>query len=176
MSGRGPGERDRAPERIRWAVDLVAPSPRDPLLEIGCGPGMAAQLVCERLTTGRLLAIDRSDVATKRAIARNRAHIEAGRLEVRTASLDELELEPGRLDAAFSVNVNLFWTRAPDAELEFLSRALRRGGALHVLHGAGPQSAETVIATLSRALKDHGFRQITPRNARAGFGVSAIRA
>jgi trans-aconitate methyltransferase len=36
--------------------------PGERLLEIGCGSGVAAALVCARLDDGRLLAIDRSPV------------------------------------------------------------------------------------------------------------------
>ncbi|TCM44279.1 class I SAM-dependent methyltransferase [Kribbella sp. VKM Ac-2568] len=59
------------PDRIRWAVEEVDPQPGEQILEIGCGPGAAAQLVCERLTTGHLLATDRSAVAVNRTAGRS---------------------------------------------------------------------------------------------------------
>jgi trans-aconitate methyltransferase len=58
------------PHRIRWAVDLLDIHPDHRILEIGCGPGVAAGLVTERLTTGHLVAIDRSATAVRRATAR----------------------------------------------------------------------------------------------------------
>ena len=36
---------DQIPTRIRWAVDLVDIKPDDKVLEIGCGPGAAAELM-----------------------------------------------------------------------------------------------------------------------------------
>jgi len=101
------------PNRIHWALEVLDPRPADEVLEIGSGPGVAAALVCEVLETGRLLAIDRSAVATRRTSKRNTAHVEAGRLEVRTVALAALEVPAHSLDIAFSVNVNLFWTRSP---------------------------------------------------------------
>ena len=46
------------PGRVRWAVDLLDPR-RRAHLEIRGGPGAAAVLICERLTPGWLLMIDR---------------------------------------------------------------------------------------------------------------------
>src|SRR3979490_3360537 len=67
------------PDRVRWAVDRIDPMPDSPLLEVGCGPGGAAELICPRLTTGRLTAIDRSATATARTSARNAHYIETAR-------------------------------------------------------------------------------------------------
>ena len=126
-------------------------------MEIGRGPGVAATLVCERLSTGRLLAVDRSAVAVERTAERNADHIRSGRLEVRRSALEGLELPEGSLDAAFSVNVNLFWTRSPARELSLLSGWLRAGGALRICYGSGPQSATRVTAPIAEALSRHGF-------------------
>ncbi len=41
------------PARIRWAVDVMDVQPHDHILEIGCGPGAAAELICEQLETGK---------------------------------------------------------------------------------------------------------------------------
>jgi len=63
------------PERVRWAVVQLSPGPDEQLLEIGCGPGVAVVLICERLAGGRIVAIDRSATAISRATQRNAEHI-----------------------------------------------------------------------------------------------------
>lgn len=161
------------PDRIRWAVEVVAPGPAERVLEIGCGPGVAAALVCERLETGHLLAIDRSPVAVARATARNVVHLAAGRLVVQESSVDSLEVSG--MDKAFSVNVNVFWTRRPDRELAALHRALRPGGELFVLYGVGPPGSRKVTPAIADAMAEHGFTDVTLLESAAGTGVRGIR-
>ena len=123
---------------IRRAVETMALAPDDRVLEVGCGPGAAAELVCAGLSHGRMLAVDRSAVAVRRAAERNAAHVAAGRLEVRRATLAELDLPPGSFDVAFAVNVNVFWTSDAAAELDALGRVLVPGGRLLLAYGDGP--------------------------------------
>ena len=47
-------------ERLRTIVEQLEIEPDDCVLEIGCGHGVAAAFVCERLEDGHLTAIDRS--------------------------------------------------------------------------------------------------------------------
>ena len=60
------------PARIRWAVDVMDVGPGDNILEIGCGPGAGAELICQRLETGKLFAIDRSESGVDRTKRRCR--------------------------------------------------------------------------------------------------------
>ncbi len=160
------------PDRVRWALTLVAAGPSDRILEIGSGPGIAAELVCERLQTGWMLAIDRSAVATRRTTERNAAHIQAGRLEVRTVTLESLNVPAGTFDTAFAIDVNLFWTHTPTQPWEILTHALRPGGFLHVCYGVGPQSPERITSTVAEALTAQGFTDVGISTSNSGMGIS----
>ena len=163
------------PARITWAVRLIDPRPHDRLLEAGCGPGVAAALICARLTTGSLLAVDRSAVAVRRTAERNAAHITAGRLTVRTASLDALTVEP-TFDTAFTIDVNVFWTRPHGPELGILAAALRPGGRLLVLYGAGgPTTGERVTGPITAAMAAAGLTDVRVVRGDDGLGVTAHR-
>ncbi|GAA1177803.1 class I SAM-dependent methyltransferase [Pseudonocardia alaniniphila] len=161
------------PGRVRWALEVLDPGPAEHILEIGPGPGIAAGLVCDRLTTGTLLAVDRSAVATRRTAERNAAHVEAGRLRVRTLSLEELDVPAAGLDSAFSIDVNLFWTRVPTRELAILRAALRPGGALHLCYGSGgPRASERLCDPIEATMREHGFVDVAVRTSDEGLSIS----
>jgi SAM-dependent methyltransferase len=130
------------PERISWAVRTLDPAPDDHLLEIGCGPGVAVSIVCEALTGGRILAIDRSPTAIARATRRNADCIAAGKAVLRAAALESLQpadlLEHGQgFDKVFAMNVNLFWVHSPARELDLIRTVLQPGGSLFLFYGHG---------------------------------------
>lgn len=138
------------------AVELLDVAPDERVLEIGCGPGVAAALVCERLRDGHLTAVDRSESAIARAHRRNAAAVAAGKLDLRQTDLASLSVaNAARFDAAFAVNVNLFWTGPADAELAVVARALRIGGRLVLAYetprGTLPEDKLTAIETSLRA-------------------------
>jgi ubiquinone/menaquinone biosynthesis C-methylase UbiE len=95
-------------DRLRAVVDQLDVPPGDRVLEIGCGHGVAATLVCERLDGRRLTAVDHSPKMVEAATRRNAAHIDAGTAEFLVAHLEELELDERRFDKVFAVRVGLF--------------------------------------------------------------------
>jgi ubiquinone/menaquinone biosynthesis C-methylase UbiE len=103
-------------ERLREIVDGLGIRPGDRVLEIGCGHGVAATFVCERLEHGRLTAIDRSPKMIEAARRRNAAYVEAGTAEFLVATLEELDLGDRRFDTIFAVRVGLFHREPARAE------------------------------------------------------------
>jgi SAM-dependent methyltransferase len=128
---------------------------KDRLLEIGCGRGIAAGLVCDSLGPGSLLGIDRSAVAIAAAERRNAAHVAAGRCAFRQAALADADLSGAPFDAAFAVNVNLFWLK-PARELGVLRACLARGAPLHLFYQPPDGRQTGPMIALLRSNLAHG--------------------
>jgi SAM-dependent methyltransferase len=122
-------------ERLAWAVDTLAPGPADHVLEVGCGHGVAVSLVCERLTSGRITAIDRSKKMIEMAARRNREHIARGRAVLKTAALEEADFGDERFDKVFAFNVAPFWL-APKEALGIVRQHLAPDGAVYIFWDA----------------------------------------
>lgn len=167
------------PERVRWAVEQLHPGPDEQLLEIGCGPGVAVALICERLAGGRIVAIDRSATAISRATQRNAEHTAAGKAVLLTMALEDLQpadmlVGAERFDKIFAMNVNLFWVRAPVRELGLIRAVLKPGGTLFLFYGYGTpgQGEPRVPEALFDHLADGGF-SAESRTGPSVLGVAA---
>src|SRR5690606_16817610 len=147
------------PPRLRWAVDVMDVQPNDQVLEIGCGPGAGAELICAKLETGKLFAIDRSESGVDRTKRRNAKHVETGRLTVRQIDLATLRVPVKRLTKVFAFNVNLFWVRDCPEEIALLHERVVPGGTVHLYYEATrPELVPNIVTKASKALVDGGFR------------------
>ena len=116
-------------ERLRSIVEQLDVQPDDRVLEIGCGHGVAATLVCERLESGCLTAVDRSAKMIEAAQRRNAGFVEAGKAEFLVAALEELDLGERRFNKIFAVRVGLFH-REPERAHGLAEKWLAPGGAV----------------------------------------------
>jgi SAM-dependent methyltransferase len=147
-------------ERLVWAVELLALRPGDRVLEIGCGHGIAAGLVCERLEAGRLVALDRSESMIRQANARNRDAVACGKAAFHLAAIEDARLAGQTFDKIFAVNVNAFWQEAA-RELAAIAKHLAPGGRLYVVHQPPiPKQTKEIAARVRRNLEAAGFAEV----------------
>src|SRR6476659_5953371 len=165
------------PDRMRWAVEFMEVQPADHVLEIGCGPGAGAELICSRLETGRLFAIDRSESGVDRTKRRNAKYVDAGRLTVRKIDLATLRVPVKRLHKVFAFNVNLFWVRECADEVALLHERVLPGGAVFLFYEANrAELVPTIVQKTSAALAGSGFRvSVVEQKAPAVVGIIGKR-
>ena len=122
-------------DRLRSIVEQMNIHPNDRVLEIGCGQGVAATFVCERLEGGHLTAVDRSRKMIAAATRRNAEYVECGRAEFLVATLEDLDLGDHRFDKIFAVRVGLF-DRDPTRARALAESWLAPGGSLFTFFDA----------------------------------------
>ena len=111
----------------REAIDALAPSVDDAVLEIGFGPGVGIEMLVRQMADGRVAGIDPST-----AERRNRAAIRGGRVELRLAAAHALPFDDVSFGGAFAVNSVQLWDPL-DASVAELARVLRPGAAFVAL-------------------------------------------
>ncbi len=110
--------------RIALSIAALPLRPDMRVLEIGCGPGVAARHISRILGTGKIVAIDRSPKAIAQALAGSGLELASGRLEFRQSSIEDFELKPGeaRFDLAFAMRVGALDGRHPEIGAEAMGR------------------------------------------------------
>ena len=118
-------------ERQRRAVEALEIQPGDRVLELGCGHGVAASLVCEQLTGGgHLTAIDRSPKMIEAAASRNAAHVAAGRAVFLCAAFREADLEGRQFDKVFGIHFPPADRHDPEGTRARVAKLLAPGGII----------------------------------------------
>jgi ubiquinone/menaquinone biosynthesis C-methylase UbiE len=146
------------PERYRWAVGLLNVRPNDHVLEIGCGRGQMIGLICERLVSGRVTAIDRSGKMVDAARRSSELHIASGKAEVLHQELLDARLPSASFDKIFLFNINAFWMD-PVAELAEVRRLLKPGGSFQLFHQPPPDhEIEEFVDRFKLNLEKNGFQ------------------
>lgn len=120
-----------AAERLVWAADVVRPRAGERVLEVGCGHGVLATLVVERLgADGRYTGIDRSAAMVRAAAGRNAGAVEHERAEFLVTALEDADLGARRFDLVLAVRVGLFH-REPQRARALLEPWLAPGARIH---------------------------------------------
>src|SRR5262245_53386487 len=98
------GRRSSNVQRNRWAVELLDVQPKERVIELGCGPGVAVAALATKATGGIVVGVDQSPVMIRQARRRNAAAVRAGRVRLYHTSVENLSNVDGVFDAALAVN------------------------------------------------------------------------
>jgi ubiquinone/menaquinone biosynthesis C-methylase UbiE len=154
-----------------WVVDLLELSPRDRVLEVGFGPGLAVERIAARTNEGLVVGVDHSELMWRHAAQRNRSALASGRVELKVGTAGRLPLGSARFTHALAVNSLQFWPDLPAALAE-LRRVLVTQGRLVLALRMRRESAgrfdrsrhgmtEERLAQVVAALQSAGFRNPT---------------
>jgi SAM-dependent methyltransferase len=153
-------------------MKALALTPRDYLLEVGCGGGA---FLADALKTGcRAAAVDHSPDMVRLAREVNHDAIQTGRLEIREASAALLPFPDGVFTCAVMTGVFGFVSK-PGQALSEVARVLAPGGRFALFTGSkelrGTPAAPEPIAARLRFYEDAELEELARQ---AGFGEARV--
>jgi cyclopropane fatty-acyl-phospholipid synthase-like methyltransferase len=105
------------------------------LLEIGCGTGVLAREIVNRIIDVYVLGLDRSAKAIEQSLSGSRAEISTGKLHFQQAAIEEFEYDGELFDFAFAIRVGALDGRHPEIEqkaITNIAKALKPDGRLFI--------------------------------------------
>ena len=119
-------------ELTDWGLGQLSIEKNYTILDVGCGGGRTVGKLAGMAAEGKVYGIDFSKDSLAVARRRNRPLIQAGRVEIRHASVSSLPFEDNTFDLASAVETHYFW---PDlaADMHEILRVLKPGGQFILL-------------------------------------------
>jgi cyclopropane fatty-acyl-phospholipid synthase-like methyltransferase len=150
--------RSGASDRLVWAVEMLDVKPDERFLEIGCGQGVAVSLVCEKLESGSIRAIDQSEKMIAMAQKRNAEYVKAGKADFQTVALDKADFGGAKFDKIFAIRIGVFVHGQPARELEVIKNCLASGGSFYLIYDpAVAEQTKSLSEKMQNVLERHGF-------------------
>ena len=125
---------------IRAAIGLLEVQPGDNVLEVGFGNPRSLARLAELADPGRVVGVDHSTLAIRRAQRRLKPHAAAGRVLLREASASRLPIDDRSIDRLLAINTITYW---PDLDAGFAElRRVAADGARLVIGVRAPEVLE----------------------------------
>lgn len=164
-------------DRIRWTLSLLDVKPRDRVLEVGMGPGVAVELLGQIAAQGFVAGIDHSEEMVRHARRRNTKAVHSGRIVLARASAADPPAFDVPFDKIFTINSIHFWNEPVEC-LRKLRAQLRPGGLIAVTlqprtRSATDATAEVLGEEIADKLKKAGFSSCEVKFRKTASGAMA---
>jgi ubiquinone/menaquinone biosynthesis C-methylase UbiE len=115
-----------------WGLEHVPIGKGFTVLDVGCGGGRTIEKLAAIATDGKVYGVDCSSESVAVSRGRNARLIEAGRVEIRKASVSQLPLPDDACDLVTAIETQYYW---PDLihDMREVLRVLKPGGTLIVI-------------------------------------------
>lgn len=151
------------------AIEALAVTPGDHVLDIGSGPGRSIAELAKRAPRGQVAGVDPSELMVEIAARRNRNLVKARRAEIIVASAAFLPFADNVFDKALCVHVIYFWNDL-DTILREIARVMKPSGRLALLFRTNADEA-AMSAFPAEVYDFRALRDVVASLEAAGFAV-----
>ena len=130
-----------------WGMSHILIDKRDTILDAGCGGGRTVNKLAAIASQGKVYGVDFSAESVAFASRINKQWIDAGRVEIREASVSQLPFAADVFNVVTAVETHFWWPDLPSDMREVL-RVLKPGGVLIIIAEVY-KGANTVTAKLA---------------------------
>jgi ubiquinone/menaquinone biosynthesis C-methylase UbiE len=122
-----------------WGLEQISVGKGDIILDVGCGGGRTVSKLAALASQGRVYGIDYSEESVAASKRINAPGIDAGRVEIRQASVTQLPFSDGVFDLVTGVETHFWW---PDllGGVREIFRVLKPGATLVLIAEVYKQS------------------------------------
>ena len=135
-----------------WGLGHVKVDERDTILDVGCGGGRTVGKLAAMVVQGKVYGVDFSEESVAVSKRTNAHWIEAGRVEIRHASVSQLPFSDGTFDLVTAVETHFWWPDLPGDTHEIF-RIVKPGGKFIVIAEIY-KGANTLAARLAEKYAD----------------------
>ena len=115
-----------------WGLSHISVQPHYTILDVGCGGGRTISKLAALAAQGKVYGADFSEDSVAVSQKTNAQALQAGRVEIRQASVSQLPFPDNSFDIITAVETHFWWPNLP-ADLRELFRVTKRGGRLAII-------------------------------------------
>jgi ubiquinone/menaquinone biosynthesis C-methylase UbiE len=115
-----------------WGLSHISIDKHSTILDVGCGGGRTVNKLATIASQGKVYGVDFSGESVAFASRINKQWIEAGRVEIREASVAQLPFSADAFDVVTAVETHFWWPDVP-ADMREILRVLKPRGTLIII-------------------------------------------
>jgi ubiquinone/menaquinone biosynthesis C-methylase UbiE len=115
-----------------WGLSHISIDKHSTILDVGCGGGRTVNKLATIASQGKVYGVDFSGESVAFASRINKQWIEAGRVEIREASVSQLPFSADAFDVVTAVETHFWWPDVP-ADMREILRVLKPRGTLIII-------------------------------------------
>ena len=160
-----------------WGLEHISIANHDTLLDVGCGGGRTVNKLAAIAKQGKVYGVDYSEESIAFTTRTNAQWIEAGRVEIRRASVSQLPFPDNTFNVITAVETHYFWPDLP-ADVHEVLRVLKPGGTFALIAEVYKGANTTAAKLLEKYPELMGMTRLTPEEHRellANAGYSNVQ-